>query len=269
MLIQPSVILHLIEFVEEKMLKSLTMKTIFLGNYWQTSSKEKEPIEWIILKEETAKMYIISKYCLDCVPYTESSKIAWKNSYIRNWLNSYFLNTAFSAEQQEKIISAKIKTSNGVFLDEGTSTQDKIFLPSVSEAKWYFGSTGLYDIYSKQKRIARPTRYAAEQGSWVYGLEYGPITDSVLKECLLKDASLTNGRVNPNIYVWKRDGKKQGKLEKDTDNKKFASRWYLRSSGNDIVTVEECGEITYIDKKFMDTECHKHISVRPAMWVKK
>ena len=28
------------------------MKTIFFGNYWQSNSKEKEPIEWLVLKEE-------------------------------------------------------------------------------------------------------------------------------------------------------------------------------------------------------------------------
>ena len=89
---------------------------------WKGSNGE------FVLKEDDEQMYVISKYCLDCVPYTESSKIAWKNSYIRNWLNSYFLNTAFSAEQQEKIISAKIKTLPD-YLFSGCAGLKKIELP--------------------------------------------------------------------------------------------------------------------------------------------
>ena len=89
------------------------MKTILWGNYWQTNSIEKEPIEWIVLKEENDKMCVISKYCLDCVPYCKTGEtFIWKNSYVRKWLNKVFINDAFSKEEQKRIIWSEVKPTD-------------------------------------------------------------------------------------------------------------------------------------------------------------
>ena len=244
------------------------MNTIFLGNYWQSNWKKKEPIEWIILKEDDEKMYVISRYCLDRVPYSDGRQIAWKNSFMRKWLNDYFLNAAFSEEEQKKIILAKIKTSNTQGLDKGTSTQDKIFLPSKWEALFYFGYRGLYDIVLNQKRIARPTQYAWSKDCWLGRLEYGSLKDSLLKDCLSRDSKLTNGAINPDIFLWQDNCKKCDQLGTDTSKQRFATCWYLRSSGNQSMYIYTDGSYR-LNIKDEAVGINNYVAVRPAMWVKK
>lgn len=192
------------------------MKTIFLGNYWQSNCKNKEPIEWLVLKEDDEKMYIISKYCLDCVPYSDGHKTVWKNSLMRKWLNNYFLNEAFSFKEQDRIVLTDIKTQQGGWfgpmLDGGTPVQDKVFLPSIAEAILYFGSTEWHDVVAAQKRIARPTLYAYEHFE------------------------------------------KKEPLEEDTPQNRLSSSWYLRSPGNGIVCVKGNGTIhSYYSKNLERT----------------
>ena len=237
------------------------MKTIFMGNYWQTNNQQKEPIEWIVLKEEDEKIYLLSKYCLDCVPYSDGHKTAWKNSLMRKWLNEYFVNEAFSLEEQSNIILSEVKTNSGGWygpmLDGGSPVQDKVFLPSVAEAILYFESTEWHDIVAEQKRITRPTYYASERGCFYSRLEYSP----------LKYLSAYNGNINPNQPYWHFADNifaKKEALCDDTPENRWASNWYLRSPGNGVVEVAANGEIrSYTTKNIA------HTAVRPAMWVKK
>ena len=240
------------------------MKTIFLGNYWQSNCKNKEPIEWLVLKEDDEKMYIISKYCLDCVPYSDGHKTVWKNSLMRKWLNNYFLNEAFSFKEQDRIVLTDIKTQAGGWvgpmLDCGTPVQDKVFLPSIAEAILYFGSTEWHDIVAEQKRIARPTLYAYEHCCWISRLEYSPLSADAVKY-------VYNNAFDSNNSYWhfaENFFAKKEPLEEDTPQNRWSSSWYLRSPGNGIVCVEGDGTINSdYSKNFERT------TIRPAMWIKK
>ena len=76
--------------------------TIIMGEYPQNCGLKKEPIEWIVLKEEEQRCLCISKYLLDCKPYHDFSKnVTWQDCTLRNWLNHEFLMSAFSAEERE------------------------------------------------------------------------------------------------------------------------------------------------------------------------
>ena len=79
---------------------------IKFGHYEQdgNTSYGKEEIEWEVLKVESDRVLVVSKYALDCKPYnTEYTDVTWETCSLRQWLNSTFLNTAFSAEEQKKI----------------------------------------------------------------------------------------------------------------------------------------------------------------------
>ena len=83
--------------------------TIVMGEYLQNCGLEKEPIEWMILKEEEHRCLCISKYLLDCKQYHNlSEKVIWQDCTLRNWLNHDFLMTAFSAEEREKILLSDV-----------------------------------------------------------------------------------------------------------------------------------------------------------------
>lgn len=124
---------------------------IVMGEYPQNCGLEKEPIEWIVLKEEEHCCLCISKYLLDCKQYHNLSEIViWQDCTLRNWLNHDFLMTAFSAEEREKILLSDI-------INPAKNTQDYIFLLSPDEAEEYF---------EFKERGAATTAYAREQGAW-------------------------------------------------------------------------------------------------------
>ena len=242
------------------------MKTVLFGNYWQSNNTDKEPIEWIVLKEEEDKMYVLSKYCLDCVPYSNGNKTIWEDSFARKWLNTKFINNAFSVEEQDKILLSDIKTDKwwGTRLDKGTPVKDKIFLTSISEAIFYFDSTEWHDIVAEQKRITRPTNYAYERGCWAYPLEYGKIKDiSKLRSCMQENFNKNNS------YWYYEDGIKKGDdiFEKDTIEKRWSCRWYLRSPNEYIIGVSREGAIYDITNE--RDMLYGGTAIRPAMWIKK
>ena len=119
------------------------------GNYPKSANGNIKPIEWQVLSREENKMFVISRYGLDCKIFDSSSN-DWKNSEIRQWLNGDFYNKAFS-ENEKKFINL----SN--LSDVGTS--DNVFLLSKEEAEKYFAN--------KDERKCKATEYAVKNGAYV------------------------------------------------------------------------------------------------------
>ncbi len=152
---------------------------ITLGTYPQNSELH-EPIEWIVLKQETGRVLCISKFLLDCRPYhVTAESITWEKCSLRRWLNDHFFNTAFTKEEQNRIQVTDIETPLH-------DTKDHIFLLSCEEAEIYFD----FD-----ERAARTTPYARKQGAWFlddssdkyfnngsWWLRYPDILDEYIKE---------------------------------------------------------------------------------------
>lgn len=122
-----------------------------MGSYLQNCQAKKEPIEWIVLKEEEHRCLCISRYLLDCKPYHVFSKnVTWQDCTLRNWLNHEFFISVFSAEEREKILLSTVKNPTG-------NTQDYIFLLSTDEAE---------KLFDYEERGAVTTDYARAQGAW-------------------------------------------------------------------------------------------------------
>lgn len=147
--------------------------TIFFGNYEQDNdtSNGKEDIEWLVLAKEDHKLLVISVKALDCQPYNISdTDITWENCSLREWMNSTFLNSAFSAEEQSIIqntytfANTNQKYSDSMnslnysdIMDYWAETLDKVFLLNTTEAENYFTS----DEAGK----CVPTEYAIANGA--------------------------------------------------------------------------------------------------------
>ncbi len=133
--------------------------TIIMGEYPQTCGMKKEPVEWIVLKEEQQRCLCISKYLLDCKPYHDSSKnITWQDCTLRNWLNHDFLMQTFSNEEREKILLSTIE-------NPAENTRDYIFLLSTDEVEELFDDE-VEDYVDYEERGAMTTAYARSQGAW-------------------------------------------------------------------------------------------------------
>ncbi len=136
---------------------------ITFGKYEQdnNSANGKEDIEWLVLDVKDGKALVISKYVLAWNSYNEKNEgVTWETCTLRKWLNSDFINSAFTSTEKVDIptvsVSADINPSFST--DSGNATQDKIFLLSVSEVKKYFDSDA--------GRVCKPTKYAVASGAW-------------------------------------------------------------------------------------------------------
>ena len=129
---------------------------ILFGTYEQdnNSSNGKEDVEWLVLDRQEDKIFVISRYALDCQPYnTELTDATWATCSLRKWLNSEFINNAFTAEEQAMIAEASISADKNP-----QTTQDRVFLLSNEEAARYFTTD--------EARKCATTEYANAQGAY-------------------------------------------------------------------------------------------------------
>lgn len=127
--------------------------TIAFGRYEKdnNNSNGAEPIEWLVLDRDGDRALLLSQQVLDAQPFCESSAEAeWNTSDVRAWLNDAFLDKAFSADAQERLI--EVATGDGE-----ADCSDRVFLLSSAEEGRYFRSD--------EARMAFPTAYALAQGA--------------------------------------------------------------------------------------------------------
>ncbi len=120
-----------------------------------------EDIEWIVLSQKEDRILIISRFCIDSQPYNSTlESVTWENSSLRKWLNGDFFDTAFSQEEQTRILS--VENENLAHSTAGTSsgraTKDRVFVLSQEEVKGFF--------HTNSARKASPTAYAMAEGAY-------------------------------------------------------------------------------------------------------
>ncbi|MBQ2815823.1 MAG: hypothetical protein IJE65_04070 [Clostridia bacterium] len=130
---------------------------IYFGNYEQDNILDngKEKIEWLVLAKEGNYLVVISHKILDRRAYhADDVKITWENCELRKWLNSDFLNNAFTKSEQQKIPTITAQTSGRnvkYTTDGGNDTQDKVFCLSYEEISTF--------LSNKASRTAERTPY--------------------------------------------------------------------------------------------------------------
>ena len=129
-------------------------ESVFFGSYEQGNGIE--PIEWLILERNEETCLLISRYALEELKYHGSKEpVTWETSGLRAWLNSQFLDMAFSEEERSSILTTEVDNSlgNQIFhTDGGNNTEDRVFLLSREEVMLYFPSEG--------ERLCEPTLHS-------------------------------------------------------------------------------------------------------------
>ena len=125
---------------------------VLFGTYEQDGDPEngQEPIEWIVLKAENGKAMLISRYILDGHAFCSKEKddVTWEESALREWLNTEFLNTAFTETDQRSI---------------GRIGTDAVSLPA---AEKYTGAWTIREFDEDTPiMFGYPTRYAEKKVS--------------------------------------------------------------------------------------------------------
>ncbi len=113
---------------------------IYFGNYWQSVKSEdatdsnKEPVKWRVLANG-GNLFVVSDKNLDCVEYNSSAEtVTWEECTLRKWLNSKFIDKAFSAQEQGAVLESLVVNEDGAKGSEaGADTYDKVYLLSIYE----------------------------------------------------------------------------------------------------------------------------------------
>ena len=124
---------------------------VYFGTFPQSGTgSSATPIEWIILEIDGSEALLVSQYALDRQPFhVNNAKVNWKSCSLRSWLNSTFINSAFSYIEQSAIIPTDVA-------DIGE--YDYVFIPSQAEAE-LLGATF--------QRMCPATEYAKRRGVFV------------------------------------------------------------------------------------------------------
>ena len=114
-----------------------TWDCVYFGNYIQkdtngdgkvTDEDEKQPIKWRVLSvEEDGTALLLADKLLDMQPFDKNGKIDWEECTLRTWLNSTFLNAAFTEAEQEVIAETELET------ESAATVTDNIYLLSLEE----------------------------------------------------------------------------------------------------------------------------------------
>lgn len=142
---------------------------ITFGKYEQdnNTTNGKENIEWQVLERDENRLFVVSRYVLDVQPYHYAqTPITWENSSVREWLNSEFINSAFTGDEQEKILWTRVENKDNMELktNAGNDTDDKLFLLSMEEVKLYFPLENNRKILATA--FADSANDSEKEGSW-------------------------------------------------------------------------------------------------------
>ena len=135
------------------------------GTYQQDSktSNGKKPIKWLVLAKEGNKILLISEKALDYQKYNDYyTNEKWETCSLREWLNSTFLNAAFSIADQEKIVSTTVPADKfpHYSINPRNAATDRVFLLNFDEVKQYFDNN--------EARKCVPTTYVIANGASTY-----------------------------------------------------------------------------------------------------
>jgi len=244
-------------------LKWVSDTHVEFGSYPQTKVGDVRKILWRVLEKNNSELFLISEYILDNMKYQNDldtsvkysgakediikARLPWERCDLRAWLNSYFYDNAFNAQEKSLIIerlsagngaythaSYKPKRCNNINLsilkddtyekyeDYGCGdTRDRVFLLNVKEALDYFKKESYVvdkTVWNANRdRDAKATDFALERG-----------------KNKLNDGSYSYS-LNPfDCWTW---GKVGGKIEKITVGEELRGSvgWWLRNIGvNDI-----------------------------------
>ena len=141
--------------------------TVTFGSYEQDNNTENGPeaIEWIVLDVQEGKSLLLSRYGLEMKAYNDAFvSVTWENSPLRGWLNTTFIDTAFSGEERAAILTTDVDNSIeqglSAYALPGNNTQDQIFLLSYHEV---FG-TYFHDDVSRK---CAATAHVISQEGWI------------------------------------------------------------------------------------------------------
>lgn len=133
------------------------MKRYTFGSYPHDDIRKN--ITWLILEQNGNEAKMISEYVLDACYFSRSGENVWEDSFLREWLQSSFVDRAFTEEQQEALVKelCECEQWDGQEVIDIDYSFDNVTLLSLDELREYFPTD--------DARIAKATQYAQDEGA--------------------------------------------------------------------------------------------------------
>ena len=206
-----------------------------VGHYEQDNKNytpiEEEPIIWLMIAVKDGKALMISRDALDVQPFdTDAGTSAdWKDSSLKEWLNTDFYNTVFN-DDEKRIIAG----------EEG----DKLFLLNETQVREYL----------VEDRPYRTGVWSEEEQEFVDTVWTKNYLHATLTRYGLSQAGATRIQQSSGIG---RDLPLEERRQSNNAN------WYILTDEGTCAYVDYMGNIT----ETLDEEELQYVGVRPAMWV--
>lgn len=161
-------------------LESLKASDKFTFGTWeQDGNGGKEPITWVVLRQDVGKLFVTTEKLLEFMPFKKGTdeekypKSLYKDSDLRSFLTGDFYNNAFTDAEKGMIQTTVIKTN---YKDESYNeltyeTEDKVFALSKDEAARYVCGVGSIVYGVPTQRVANENPYKMNSISGVDGVE--------------------------------------------------------------------------------------------------
>ena len=150
---------------------------VTFGKYPQTAEgTDDTPIEWLVLERDGDTATLISRYGLECVPYSRyfSYSLSWENSEIRDFLNREFYQRAFSDREADAILT--VRSANRDYSayegQTGGDTDDRVYILSPEELEKYFGMQDT--IYENEYGISPAAVCDCTENAYANGADRRP-----------------------------------------------------------------------------------------------
>lgn len=144
---------------------------VYFGVFEQDNkiSNGKEPILWRVLEVTEDSALLLSEYGLICKNINETfDDFTWETCSLRNWLNTTFLDIAFTNLERKAILDNNIKNIDSDYWGTkgGNDTIDKAFIPTIQDV--------MNPAYGFQKgmkvsktRMLKCTTFARKNGGYI------------------------------------------------------------------------------------------------------
>lgn len=106
---------------------------ITFGSYAHTTAgNDRTPIQWRVLENTGATLFLLSEYIIDSKRYhNQPTETTWRDCDLRRWLNTTFLEAAFRPDELARI-AVTLCGDNGA---DSPDTRDRVFLLSAAEVR--------------------------------------------------------------------------------------------------------------------------------------
>lgn len=128
------------------------------------------PLRWRVIDKEEDAVTLLAEKVVDNRKFNEEREsVTWKDSSLRKFMNSTFINSVFNNNEKESlmIMNVKLDSRDGIEGYRSMPTievEDKVTLLSYKQAWIYLGD--------KEQRKIRATEYASKQGAGNGNTEY-------------------------------------------------------------------------------------------------